>query len=173
MFRPEDDDTSSPLSYPSAPLLRSASDTSANFATAAQAFLPDDEDDAESRTSRDSLLTARERDCDNETLAPHAMREWIRMDSTAPDKIGAQIRSTETTASSSKDTQHEGASNIDAVPARADGTEAPSTTEYRVYKRRFFGLFQLVLLNVIVSWDVRCLIPLTDLISSAVREKLT
>lgn len=25
--------------------------------------------------------------------------------------------------------------------------------EYRVYKRRFFGLFQLVLLNIIVSWD--------------------
>ena len=25
----------------------------------------------------------------------------------------------------------------------------------RVYKRRFFGLAQLVLLNVIVSWDVR------------------
>ncbi len=25
---------------------------------------------------------------------------------------------------------------------------------YRVYKRRWFGLMQLVLLNVIVSWDV-------------------
>lgn len=25
---------------------------------------------------------------------------------------------------------------------------------YRLYKRRFFGLFQLVLLNIIVSWDV-------------------
>jgi hypothetical protein len=24
----------------------------------------------------------------------------------------------------------------------------------RLYKRRFFGLFQLVLLNIIVSWDV-------------------
>lgn len=29
---------------------------------------------------------------------------------------------------------------------------------YRVYKRRFFGLFQLVLLNIIVSWDV-CGLP--------------
>lgn len=27
-------------------------------------------------------------------------------------------------------------------------------TQYRVYKRRFFGLTQLVLLNIIVSWDV-------------------
>lgn len=25
--------------------------------------------------------------------------------------------------------------------------------QYRVYKRRFFGLFQLVLLNIVVSWD--------------------
>lgn len=26
---------------------------------------------------------------------------------------------------------------------------------YKVYKRRFFGLFQLVLLNIVISWDVR------------------
>lgn len=26
---------------------------------------------------------------------------------------------------------------------------------YRVYKRRWFGLTQLVLLNIVVSWDVR------------------
>lgn len=26
--------------------------------------------------------------------------------------------------------------------------------KHRVYKRRFFGLLQLVLLNIIVSWDV-------------------
>lgn len=27
-------------------------------------------------------------------------------------------------------------------------------TDYKVYKRRFFGLTQLVLLNIVVSWDV-------------------
>lgn len=35
---------------------------------------------------------------------------------------------------------------------------APGVTEgqvYRTYKRRWFGLVQLVLLNVVVSWDVR------------------
>lgn len=32
----------------------------------------------------------------------------------------------------------------------------PSGPAYRVYKRRFWGLAQLVLLNIIVSWDVRC-----------------
>lgn len=26
--------------------------------------------------------------------------------------------------------------------------------DYKVYKRRFFGLAQLVLLNIVVSWDV-------------------
>lgn len=29
-----------------------------------------------------------------------------------------------------------------------------SHTHFRVYKRRWFGLAQLVLLNVVVSWDV-------------------
>lgn len=28
-------------------------------------------------------------------------------------------------------------------------------TLYKVYKRRWFGLTQLVLLNIVVSWDVR------------------
>lgn len=32
-------------------------------------------------------------------------------------------------------------------------TEAP-IIEYKVYRRRYFGLCQLVLLNIIVSWDV-------------------
>lgn len=40
----------------------------------------------------------------------------------------------------------------------ADGTAgdvAPGRrVEYKVYKRRWFGLLQLTLLNVIVSWDV-------------------
>lgn len=30
----------------------------------------------------------------------------------------------------------------------------PPTGGYKTYKRRFFGLAQLVLLNIIVSWDV-------------------
>jgi hypothetical protein len=52
-----------------------------------------------------------------------------------------------------------------AISARATSRDAflhPSATlqfedsgAHRVYKRRFFGLAQLVLLNVVVSWDVR------------------
>lgn len=30
----------------------------------------------------------------------------------------------------------------------------PSGPGYKVYKRRFWGLTQLVLLNIVVSWDV-------------------
>lgn len=33
------------------------------------------------------------------------------------------------------------------------GTNSSNGPHYRVYKRRFFGLAQLVLLNIIVSWD--------------------
>ena len=31
-----------------------------------------------------------------------------------------------------------------------------SHTHFKVYKRRWFGLAQLVLLNIVVSWDVSC-----------------
>jgi hypothetical protein len=35
-----------------------------------------------------------------------------------------------------------------------------STTTYKVYKRRWFGLVQIVLLNIVVSWDVsKCQLP--------------
>lgn len=35
-----------------------------------------------------------------------------------------------------------------------EDTAMGHATDYKVYKRRFFGLGQLVLLNVVVSWDV-------------------
>jgi hypothetical protein len=45
-----------------------------------------------------------------------------------------------------------------------DGVELEGATsisrgehsEYRVYKRRWFGLAQLTLMNIMVSWDVSC-----------------
>lgn len=36
-------------------------------------------------------------------------------------------------------------------------TATPAGVEYKVYKRRWFGLVQLTLLNIIVSWDVSAL----------------
>lgn len=38
------------------------------------------------------------------------------------------------------------------VTAEANG--GGPTVQYRVYKRRWFGLVQLILLNIVVSWDV-------------------
>jgi MFS transporter, FLVCR family, MFS-domain-containing protein 7 len=32
--------------------------------------------------------------------------------------------------------------------------DSGNSTAYRTYKRRWFGLLQLVLMNIIVSWDV-------------------
>ena len=44
-------------------------------------------------------------------------------------------------------------SRVDGAPDIGEQDEqAPPV--YRVYKRRWFGLMQLVLMNIIVSWDV-------------------
>ena len=43
----------------------------------------------------------------------------------------------------------------DNMPSNGHVTERTlSGGEYKVYKRRWFGLVQLVLLNIVVSWDV-------------------
>lgn len=56
------------------------------------------------------------------------------------------------------DHAHSNRSRHDAS-ASAGGIERTEREHviYRVYKRRFFGLTQLVLLNIIVSWDVSIL----------------
>jgi hypothetical protein len=49
----------------------------------------------------------------------------------------------------------EGEGEGDGV-AEGDGSiHQGASTEYRTYKRRWFGLAQLTLMNIIVSWDVR------------------
>lgn len=58
---------------------------------------------------------------------------------------------TETNEDTPPESETRAALQRTALPHR-DEERAP--VEYRVYKRRFFGLFQLVLLNIIVSWDV-------------------
>jgi hypothetical protein len=42
----------------------------------------------------------------------------------------------------------------DLQPIESQRRLVDPTTQYKVYKRRFFGLAVLVLLNIIVSWDV-------------------
>jgi hypothetical protein len=43
---------------------------------------------------------------------------------------------------------------LDLQPIESQRRLVDPTTHYKVYKRRFFGLAVLVLLNIIVSWDV-------------------
>ena len=54
---------------------------------------------------------------------------------------------------SGEDGTGEGARGAEGGP-NANGDAAHGATTYKVYKRRWFGLFQLALLNIIVSWDV-------------------
>lgn len=53
---------------------------------------------------------------------------------------------------------HAERSGTDTVAA-GEGQRNDDPIVYKVYKIRWFGLFQLVLLNIIVSWDVRRTIP--------------
>lgn len=46
--------------------------------------------------------------------------------------------------------------------APADGSQAAEGPRFKVYKRRWFGVVQLVLLNTIVSWDVSYRVPPQD-----------
>ena len=105
--------------------------------------------DHETGSSSASASTSRS----GSARAGPSMREWIRMDSPpGADQKGAQVRSEDignVMGGSSKDGSGAGAHALAHAP-----TEMPFSTEYRVYKRRWFGLFQLVLLNIIVSWDV-------------------
>lgn len=41
--------------------------------------------------------------------------------------------------------------------ATVDNVPTDEPVDYKVYKIRWFGLMQLVLLNIVVSWDVRCI----------------
>ncbi|KAL8761570.1 MAG: hypothetical protein Q9194_007676, partial [Teloschistes cf. exilis] len=79
--------------------------------------------------------------------------EWEEMadrSSSAADTKAPVIENTQTRDT----TASEQSSGSDAVRDARDssgGDQAP--TMYRVYKRRWFGLLQLVLMNIIVSWD--------------------
>lgn len=70
-----------------------------------------------------------------------------------PDPEGGGRRST-----TSRGSKIESAHNIElrlaSTNGEASGDLAERATEYRTYRRRWFGLAQLTLLNIIVSWDV-------------------
>lgn len=73
-------------------------------------------------------------------------------------------------------------SNDELLSQDGDGGEGGRTGEvvWKVYKRRWFGLGQLVLLNIVVSWDVSillhsrliCIISITDIVVGCVSARL-
>jgi hypothetical protein len=91
-------------------------------------------------------------------------RIWVR-----GQKDKRELRNIESSASADPSALSEVTSN-DGLLSEEDGARAGSRgaagdhtangapgdggNSYKVYKRRWFGLFQLALLNIIVSWDV-------------------
>ena len=77
---------------------------------------------------------------------------------TREDKHPSQLEERYTDVQSNGETS-------DPRPDVADEEEvAPMNggrTEYRVYRIRWFGLTQLILLNIVVSWDVSILVSST------------
>jgi hypothetical protein len=89
-------------------------------------------------TSADALLT------------PSGQEEWNKMDDITPLSRSAKGKARETVGGeelATLDTQ--GSQNL------AGGeTAMEESVQYRVYRIRWFGLLQLVLLNIVISWDV-------------------
>jgi hypothetical protein len=91
---------------------------------------------------------------------------WVKMEDFNDSVDRAETRSIKT-----KDTvQERGQASYETLAQQStsstfnntnrDTTEARNEhrhghTTHKVYKRRWFGLVQLVLLNIVVSWDVR------------------
>lgn len=61
--------------------------------------------------------------------------------------------------------RHGGKSRLGSqdISMRERGAEQEGERVYRVYKRRWFGLVQLTLMNIVVSWDVSILSYLNPL----------
>jgi len=94
--------------------------------------------------SREHLLT---------DLEPNAGSGDMRSNEISPPNAGSksatQVENTSVGQVLSADSQEPIVSH-----RRDDSENDPQLVQYRVYKRRFFGLAQLVLLNIVVSWDV-------------------
>lgn len=109
------------------------------------------------------LLTLHETSSQDHLLATSSSRdpslEWNNMESTpstADGKRGVQVTNTQQSLPSVTD-----GSILVTESSREERRESTNPASYRVYKRRWFGLFQLVLLNIIVSWDV-CIPPYVE-----------
>ncbi|QDS75099.1 hypothetical protein FKW77_007113 [Venturia effusa] len=97
----------------------------------------------ERRPSQEALL--------NESPTRASYRDSIEMGDTASAKTPVETREDVGTSISNIDGSS-ARSGAALAGAREDAVQ-PRVEPLRLYKRRFFGLFQLVLLNIVVSWD--------------------
>lgn len=98
----------------------------------------------ERRPSQEALL--------DEFPSRHSYRDSIEMKDTTSAKAPVEIEE-DIVFSTSNTTGSSASPGSPLADARGEAVQ-PYVEPLRLYKRRFFGLFQLVLLNVIVSWDV-------------------
>ncbi len=80
-----------------------------------------------------------------------------KRDSDSGDAIAIELETVATRATGSAPAHDSHAPLGSGAEADRDGAAAEAAAvgvEYKVYKRRWFGLVQLTLLNIIVSWDV-------------------
>lgn len=77
-------------------------------------------------------------------------RDSLEMEDTAK----APVETQEDVGISASNTNQSSAPRDAAFADAQEDAVQPHLEPLRLYKRRFFGLFQLVLLNIIVSWDV-------------------
>lgn len=85
-----------------------------------------------------------------------SMREEVDVSAPAHGNdagIGSSRAAEQSAAVASPD-EHEQEERRTSRWRRNRNRQSYSHTHYKVYKRRWFGLLQLVLLNVVVSWDV-------------------
>ena len=92
-------------------------------------------------------------------LPKHDDRDSAAENSAAKGASGARDDAARDEITSTFDkppTNMDGPDGVELLERKADETSAdvPDGRTYRTYKRRWFGLAQLVLLNIVVSWDV-------------------
>ena len=100
--------------------------------------------------SQEQLITSSSKDSSD--------ADWIVMDYLSDDQKNVTQREEE--VPDTGDIPSAPLASSSSTPtATTRGTESEllgsnSDTQFKVYKRRWFGLIQLVLLNIVVSWDV-------------------
>ena len=102
--------------------------------------------DIDSKANGD-LKVIETNDSGNSTGEVEALHDLRSDDELLGDEDEGQGRAT-------RENGNEGDRNLQSNDGTAEESVVNGGVEYKVYKRRWFGLVQLVLLNIVVSWDV-------------------